>query len=119
VSAYDIGNRYVREGLTDNDPAATDRVARAFGEFFGERAGPPGRRSASEDFRDLPTGLGIPCTYWGIGGIDPDTYHRAEAAGRVAQDVPVNHSAGFAPVSQPTGHRTQALVVAAPAWLAR
>jgi hippurate hydrolase len=37
----------------------------------------------------------------------------------VAQDVPVNHSAGFAPAVQPTlDTGTEALVVAALAWLA-
>jgi metal-dependent amidase/aminoacylase/carboxypeptidase family protein len=106
--------------LTNNDPVTTERVAGVFGEFFGEQAGPLAQQSASEDFSDLPTALGIPYTYWGIGGTDPDTYRRAEAAGRVAQDIPVNHSGEFAPVIQPTlDTGTQALVVAALAWLAR
>ena len=49
----------------------------------------------------------------------PSTYDAAEQAGRVAQDIPVNHSAAFAPVIQPTlDTGTQALVVAALAWLA-
>jgi hippurate hydrolase len=61
----------------------------------------------------------VPYTYWFIGGTDPQAYAAAEAAGRVAQDVPVNHSAAFAPVLQPTlDTGTQALVVAALAWLA-
>lgn len=56
--------------------------------------------------------------YWGIGGIDPDAYRAAEESGRVPQDIPVNHSASFAPVIQPTlDTGTQALVVAALAWL--
>jgi hypothetical protein len=47
-------------------------------------------------------------------------YHRAEQAGRVVEDIPVNHSANFAPVLQPTLNTgTEALVVAALAWLAR
>jgi metal-dependent amidase/aminoacylase/carboxypeptidase family protein len=105
--------------LTDNDPVTTERVAAAFGEFFGDRAGPMGQQTASEDFSDIPTALGVPYTYWRIGGIDEETYRRAEAAGRVAQDIPVNHSANFAPVLQPTlDTGTQALVVAALAWLA-
>ena len=77
-------------------------------------------QTASEDFSDIPTALGIPYTYWGIGGIDPDTYRAAEQAGRIAQDIPVNHSANFAPVIQPTlDTGTQALVVAALAWLSQ
>ena len=105
--------------LTDNDATATDRVAAAFGGFFGERAAPVGQQSASEDFSDIPTALGVPYTYWFIGGVDPGTYEAAGRAGRIAQDIPVNHSAAFAPVVQPTlDTGTQALVVAALAWLA-
>ena len=61
----------------------------------------------------------MPYTYWGIGGIDPDAYRQAAEAGRISQDIPVNHSASFAPVLQPTlDTGTQALVTAALAWLA-
>ena len=43
----------------------------------------------------------------------------AEEAGRVAEDIPVNHSSAFAPVMQPTlATGTEALVVASLAWLA-
>ena len=60
----------------------------------------------------------MPYTCWFIGGIDPDTHDQALGAGRVAQDIPVNHSATFAPVIKPTlDTSTQALVVAALAWL--
>ena len=110
---------YDRFPLTDNDETATGRVESAFAAFFGERARPIGRQSASEDFSDIPTALGVPYTYWFIGGVDPGTYEAAGRAGRIAQDIPVNHSAAFAPVVQPTlDTGTQALVVAALAWLA-
>jgi hippurate hydrolase len=106
--------------VTDNDPVTTERVAAAFADFFGGRAEPIEPQSASEDFSDIPNALGTPYTYWCIGGIDPDLYASAEQAGRVAQDIPVNHSATFAPVLQPTlDAGTQALVVAALAWMAR
>jgi hippurate hydrolase len=105
--------------LTDNDPEITERVAAAFADHFGDAAGTLSRQTASEDFSDLPNALGIPYTYWGIGGIDSDAYRAAEDAGRVDQDIPVNHSAAFAPVLQPTlDTGTTALVVAALAWLA-
>jgi hippurate hydrolase len=53
-----------------------------------------------------------------VGATDPETYAAAAAAGRLAQDVPVNHSPAFAPVLQPTCDTgTQALVVAALEWL--
>ncbi|MCR6706496.1 MAG: amidohydrolase [Cellulomonas sp.] len=109
-----------RYPLTDNDADVTDRVAAAFTAHFGERGGVLAQQSASEDFSDIPVGLGVPYTYWGIGGIDPETYRVADEAGRVAQDIPVNHSATFAPVIQPTlDTGTEALVVAALAWLGR
>jgi amidohydrolase len=104
--------------LTDNHRDATERVAAAFSRQFGEEAQELPLQTASEDFSDIPVALGIPYTYWGIGGVDPDTYEKARAAGRVSQDIPVNHSATFAPVVQPTlDTGTSALVVAALAWL--
>lgn len=104
--------------LTDNDSATTERVADAFGSYFGDRARALGQQTASEDFSDLPNAFGIPYTYWGVGCIDPDTYRKAEQVGRVAQDIPVNHSAQFAPVIQRTlDTGTQAMVVAALSWL--
>lgn len=104
--------------VTDNDPAATARVAAAFASFFGGRSRPLPVQTASEDFSDIPNGLGAPYCYWGIGGTDPAAYREAEQAGRVFQDIPVNHSPRFAPVIQPTlDTGIQALVVAALAWL--
>jgi hippurate hydrolase len=106
--------------LTSNDPDVTARVAAAFTQQFGDRAQELPLQTASEDFSDLPEAFGVPYSYWGIGGIDPELYHRAEQAGRVAQDVPVNHSAAFGPVIQPTlDTGTTAMAVAALAWLGR
>ncbi len=104
--------------LTDNDLDATNRVAEAFRAYFGERAVALPAQSASEDFSDIPNALGAPYCYWGIGGTDPELYRKAEEAGRVAEQVPVNHSALFAPVIQPTLETgIEALVVAALAWI--
>ncbi|MFF0341297.1 amidohydrolase [Kribbella sp. NPDC004875] len=112
---FELFDRYP---LTDNDAEVTSRVSAAFADFFGDGAGVLPQQSASEDFSDIPNALGTPYSYWGIGGIDPDRYRAAEAAGRIAQDIPVNHSANFAPVLQPTlDTGTQALVVAGLAWL--
>lgn len=104
---------------TVNDDAVTDRVSDAFAGYFGERFRPIPAQSASEDFSDIPNALGVPYTYWGIGGIDAQQYREAAEAGTVAQAIPVNHAPTFAPVIQPTlDTGTQALVVAASAWLA-
>jgi amidohydrolase len=103
---------------TDNDLDTTATLRAAFDHFFGDRAETLPLQTASEDFSDIPNALKAPYSYWGIGGIDPDTYHAAEAAGRVSQDIPVNHSPNFAPVIQPTlDTGTQAMVTAALAWL--
>jgi amidohydrolase len=109
---------YDRFPLTVNDDGLTDRVSDAFAGFFGDRFQPMAAQSASEDFSDIPNALKAPYTYWGIGGIDDQLYRQAAEAGRVSQDIPVNHSPRFAPVIQPTlDTGTQALVVAALACL--
>lgn len=78
--------------MTDNDPVVTERVAAAFAEHFGDGAGELPLQTASEDFSVIPRALGIPYPYWGIGGTDPELYRQAEVEGRIADDVPVNHS---------------------------
>ena len=104
---------------TLNDATTTERVRAAFVDHFGKEAQELDLQSASEDFSDIPNALGVPYTYWGVGGVDPETYRAAAAAGRLAQDIPVNHSPFFAPVLQPTlDTGTSAMVVAALAWLA-
>ncbi|PSR59097.1 MULTISPECIES: M20 family metallopeptidase [Nocardia] len=106
--------------LTDNEPGATARVAEAFAAYFGDHATEMPMASASEDFSDIPNALGVPYTYWGVGGTDPEEFQAALQAGRVMQDIPVNHSPNFAPVIEPTLRTgTEALVVAALAWLGR
>src|SRR3954462_8702729 len=90
--------------LTVNDPDRTARVAAALRGQFGddhvhELSAPV---SASEDFGSFGTEWGVPSVFWYVGGTDADLYRKAEQAGRVAQDVPTNHNAAFAPVIHPT-----------------
>jgi hippurate hydrolase len=90
--------------LTVNDPESTAKVAAALRGRFGEDrvhqlAAPV---SASEDFGSFGTEWGVPSVFWYVGGTDAELYHRAAEAGRVAQDVPTNHNARFAPVIHPT-----------------
>lgn len=111
---------YERFPPTINDDAATTRVSDAFTDFFGERFQTIPVQTASEDFSEIPDALGVPYTYWFFGGIDGQLFSKAVEASRVSQDIPYNHSATFAPVIQPTlDTGTQALVVAALAWLGR
>ncbi|MEU1487527.1 M20 family metallopeptidase [Streptomyces sp. NPDC005752] len=103
---------------TVNDDEPTRRVADAFSAYFGDDAHTVELQTASEDMSEIPKAFGVPFTYWAIGGIDPERYAEAVRNGTVAQDIPVNHSATFAPVQQPTlGTGVSALTVAALAWL--
>jgi amidohydrolase len=102
--------------LTVNDPGRTARVAAALrGRFGDDRVRElPAPYSASEDFGSFGTEWGVPSVFWYVGGTDRELYHRAEEAGRVAQDVPTNHNARFAPVIHPTLETgVQAMVAAA------
>lgn len=103
---------------TQNDPGTTQRIADAFADYFGDDAGTVELQTASEDFSEIPHATGTPYSYWAIGGIDPARYAKAKQAGTVNQDIPVNHSASFAPVIQPTlDTGISALTVAALSWL--
>jgi amidohydrolase len=103
---------------TTNDIATTTRVREAFTSFFGDRCWEMPQGTGSEDFSEIPSALGVPYTYWGVGGIDAAIYRKAVDNGRVQEDIPVNHSPHFAPVIQPTlDAATEALVVASMPWL--
>ena len=110
---------YDQYPLTENDAEVTAVVTAAFQQHFGvDWVFDLGRLTASEDFSHLPDALGTPYTFWGLGGTDPELYAQAAKAGRIAEDIPVNHSKYYAPVLEPTlDHGTQAMVVAAMAWL--
>jgi hippurate hydrolase len=112
---------YDQYPVTDNDSEVTEKITSAFRSHFGsETVFDLGRVTASEDFSHIPDALGTPYTYWGVGCIDPQKYERALKAGRVEQEIPVNHSEFFAPVIEPTlTTGTQALVVAALTYLAK
>ena len=107
--------------LTNNDPNVTERITSAFRSHFGaDIVFDLGRLTASEDFSGIPDAFGTPYTYWGVGCTDPQKYQQALDAGRVEQDIPVNHSQYFAPVIEPTlSTGTQALVVAALTYLSK
>ncbi|GAA2212574.1 amidohydrolase [Nonomuraea monospora] len=106
--------------LTTNDPDATARVRRALTARLGAgRVSDMAPLMGSEDFGVFGSAAGVPSVFWGLGSADPDRYERAEREGRLAEDMPGNHSPAFAPVifpTLPTG--VEALVAAALAWLA-
>lgn len=104
--------------VTDNDAAATARVARAFTAHFGDRATEIPKQTVSEDFSKIPDAVSVPYCYWALGFTDRDTYLAAERDGHL-EDLPTNHSPKFLPPLQPTLRTgTEALTAAALAWLA-
>ncbi|WP_399089687.1 amidohydrolase [Streptomyces sp. BBFR2] len=89
--------------VTFNDARTLRQVNSALTGLFGEQrlfAYDPA--SGSEDAGLLATAAGAPLYYWWLGGWEPAAFHAAFAAGRLAQDIPSNHSARFAPVPRPT-----------------
>lgn len=89
--------------LTVNDDTITSRLGETFAGVFGQAFDHnPAVANASEDVSDLATAIDRPYCMWFFGGVDAEKWDKAEKAGRIAEDVPVNHSALFAPVIQPT-----------------
>ena len=107
-----------RYDLVRNDAAATERVRGAFCAQFGaQRVIETGPASASEDFGSFGAQWHAPSVFWFIGGVDPDTYAKAQREGRLSE-LPTNHNPRFAPVIHPTLETgVQTLVAAACAWL--
>jgi amidohydrolase len=111
--------------FTINDKDITETLARSFRNQFGEKHdddAPP--LGGSEDFSILATeapnksgGKGVPYTYWCFGGTDPRIIDEAEKKGNL-EGIPINHSAYFAPVIQPTMNTgVDTLVIAALTFL--
>ncbi|MGX1702214.1 amidohydrolase [Microbacterium sp. NPDC055357] len=104
---------------TINDDAATARLTLAFDRAFGEgTVVDPGMFTGSEDVSWFARESGAPLVFWFWGGVDPETYATAAAAGTIASDIPTNHSPFFAPVLRPTlENGVDGLVVAAREFL--
>ena len=104
--------------LTRNDAAATRKVVEALERRFGSaRVSEVGSATASEDFGLFGTAWNVPSVFWVVGGIDPEAYRKAVAAGTV-DALPANHAPDFAPVIDPTLRTGVAtMLAAAGAWL--
>lgn len=111
--------------FTINDKEVTETLSKSFTEQFGDKHlqdfAPLG---GSEDFSTLATeapnksgGKGVPYSYWCFGGVDPKKWDVAKKKGDLGA-IPINHSAYFAPVIQPTlSTGVDTLVVAALSFL--
>jgi len=103
--------------LTQNDAAATARVAQAFTAQFGERAIEVKPKAASEDFSIFGRRWDAPYVFWFVGGTDAKVYAEARA-NKQLNTVPSNHSPQYAPVLDPTLKTgLQAMLAAASSWL--
>jgi hippurate hydrolase len=104
--------------LTENDAAATQRIAQAFQAEFGPDAFlAPNPASASEDFSVFGRTWGVPYVFWFVGGTDPQLYAKAVAE-KTVNRIPSNHSPMFAPVIHPTLETgLRAMLAAAAGWL--
>jgi hippurate hydrolase len=103
--------------VTDNDPAATARVAAAFEAEFGDNSHETDPASASEDFSIFGRSWKVPYVFWFVGGTDPETYLRAKKDHKI-NTIPSNHSPKFFPVLHPTLKTgLLAMTTAAAAWL--
>ena len=87
---------------TVNDRDVTKMLQESFSVAFDEFDPDIERVNGSEDFGQLAYSIGKPYSFWLIGGTDPKLWDEAERRGRLAEDIPVNHSSHFAPVMQPT-----------------
>lgn len=104
---------------TINDHTATARLTAAFERAFGEGSVvDPGMFTGSEDVSWFAREAGVPLVFWFWGGVDPQKFADAVAAGTVERDIPTNHSPFFAPVMHPTIERgVENLVVATKEFL--
>lgn len=104
--------------LTENDLVATQKVALAFGQQFGDNASlAPSPASASEDFSIFGRTWGVPYVFWFVGSTDPAVYAQAQQE-KTVNKIPSNHSPKFAPQIHPTLETgLQAMLTAASAWL--
>jgi hippurate hydrolase len=104
--------------VTCNDEAATRKVVAAFERRFGaDRLEQISPATASEDFGLFAAAWNAPAVFWVIGGIDQESWNKAEKAGKI-DELPANHAPDFAPVIHPTlATGVEAMLAASAAWL--
>ena len=105
--------------VTRNDGAVARKIASAFENRFGkDRVLEVAPSSASEDFGLFGAAWGVPSMFWFVGGVDPQRFEAAMAAGKL-EELPSNHAPDFAPVLHPTLRTgVETMLTAAGLWLA-
>lgn len=110
--------------MTINDHDLTAKLEESFASHFpkGEQGyvANVSQLAGSEDFSILASAVDRPYSFFVYGGTAQEKWDKAEAEGRLSEDLPVNHSGLFAPVIQPTLQTgLDGYVVAALTWLAK
>lgn len=105
-----------------NDDTATALLETSFVAHFPKDAynTQAKKLGGSEDFGVLATAVDRPAVFWTYGGVVPEVWDKAVEEGRLVEDIPINHSAFFAPQIMPTLQvATDAYAVAALTWLVK
>ena len=106
--------------ITWNDEEVTAKLDKSMKHYFEDKwhlSFPP--LQGSEDFSVLGTSVSKPCNFWVYGGTDPELWDCMEKDGTLLE-LPINHSAYFAPVIQPTLRTAvDGYAVAALTWLTK
>ncbi|KAF2265799.1 metal-dependent amidase/aminoacylase/carboxypeptidase [Lojkania enalia] len=103
---------------TINSTPESLKLRQSFISFFGEeRTWEAGRHTASEDFTNLATAIGVPSIFWNFGGVDEEKWKKFEAE-KDPKIISGSHQEDYAPVVQPTLRTAiEALSVAALTFL--
>ncbi|CAL8577131.1 hypothetical protein XPA_002977 [Xanthoria parietina] len=103
--------------VTVNDVDQTESLKTSFSDFFEDNASAMEPLPGSEDFSVLARAIKVPSIFWMLGGCDPIKWDEAERSGKIGE-IPMNHSAEFAPAIEPTLRTgVDALAVAALTFL--
>ena len=86
---------------TVNDTDQTKVLSTSFSAYYEDRLGPMEPFPGSEDFSVLARAINVPSVFWALGGCDPAKWDESNEKGELNK-IPINHSAEFAPVIEPT-----------------
>ncbi|KIW18163.1 hypothetical protein PV08_02451 [Exophiala spinifera] len=87
---------------TSNAAEVETKLQATLKDFFGpDFMVAPKSSLASEDFSILASSIGKPYCFWLFGGTDQELWDSMAAQGKLDK-IPINHSAEFAPVIDPT-----------------
>ncbi|KAL8789276.1 MAG: hypothetical protein Q9213_001199 [Squamulea squamosa] len=102
---------------TINSIDHTGTLNMSFSTYFKDNANAMQPLPGSEDFSVLARAINAPSIFWMLGGCDPAKWEEAKKNGKLGE-IPINHSAEFAPVIEPTLRTgVDALAVAALTFL--